>query len=169
MAHDHYLVPLAKISGPRSPIADSNVEENEPGRLESWRHQAQQLQTEALVFYFVFKHPRVTWFARWVAACIAAYLLSPLQLIPSYIPIIGFLDDLLVLFLGVKLLRRIIPKDVLADCRQRAEVVETQGKEEIRPVAATVGLVAIIFLWLLAAVIASALIMKYIHHYLRLT
>jgi uncharacterized membrane protein YkvA (DUF1232 family) len=157
------LVPLGKPSGSCSPTADPDAEGNEPGRLWSWRHQAQRLQTEALVFCCVFKHPRATWFARWVAACIAAYLLSPVQLIPSYIPVIGFADDFLVLFLGVKLLRRIIPKDVLAECRQRAEVVETQRKEEIRSAAATVGLVAVIFLWFLAAVIGSILIVKYIY------
>ena len=104
-----YRVPLAKRSGRRHPLADPDVEGNVSGRARRWRRQAQRLQTEALVFYFVFKHPRVTWFPQWGAACVAAYLLSPVQLIPSYIPVIGFLDDIFVLFLGVKLLRRIIP------------------------------------------------------------
>jgi len=156
----------ANVVQSKEPLSKTSpdVEGNIPGRLGSWRHQAQRLQTEALVFYFLFKHPRVPWFARWVAACVAAYLLSPFQLIPSYIPVIGFLDDFLVLFLGVKVLRKIIPKDVFAECRQRAEVVEARRKEEIRSVAATVGLIVVVFLWLLAAVIASALIMKYTHH-----
>lgn len=159
---DDQLLPLAKTSGSRSPAADPEVEGNEPGRFASWKQQAQRLRTEALVLYFVFKHPRVPWFAKWVAACVAAYLLSPVQLIPSYIPVIGFLDDFLALFIGVKLLRRIIPKDVLAECRQRARAVGMRGREEIKSSAATSGLIAIIFLWLLAAVIASALIMKFI-------
>ena len=163
MAQDEW-VSLTKTSGLRPPVADPDVEGNVPGH-ESWSRQAQRLQTEALVFYFLFKHSRVTWFPRWVAAGIAAYLLSPVQLIPSYIPVIGFLDDFLVLFLGVKLLRRIIPADVFAECRQRAEAVETRRKEEIRSVAATVGWIAVILLWLLAAVVASVLIMKHIHHY----
>jgi uncharacterized membrane protein YkvA (DUF1232 family) len=157
-------VPLAKTSDLRSPVADPDVEANEPGRVGRWKRQAQRLQTEALVFYFVFNHRRVTGFARWVAACTAAYLLSPVQLIPSYIPVIGFLDDLLVLFLGIKLLQRIIPADVLAECRYRAAVVETRRKEELRSVVGTVGLISIIILWLLPAVIVSALIMKYIHY-----
>ena len=144
---------------------DPDVEGNRAGRLGTWRRQAQRLQTEALVFYFVFKHPRVTWFARWIAACIAVYLLSPVQLIPSYIPVIGFLDDLLVLFLGVKVLRRIIPNDILAECRQRAKVVATRRKEKIRSVGATVGLVAVVSLWLVGTVLASTLIVEYIHHH----
>ena len=103
----------------------------------------------------MFKHPRVSWLARSVAACVAAYLLSPVQLIPSYLPVIGFLDDFLVLFVGVKLLRRIVPKNVLAECRQRAEFVEVRRKEEIRSAASTVGLIVVVFLWFLAAIIAS--------------
>ena len=160
MAQDEW-VSLTKTSGLRPPVADPDVEGNVPGH-ESWSRQAQRLQTEALVYYFVFKHPRVTWFPQWGAACVAAYLLSPVQLIPSYIPVIGFLDDIFVLFLGVKLLRRIIPIDVFAECRQRAEVVEAERKEKIRSMAATVGLVAVILSWLLVAVVASALIVKYI-------
>jgi len=165
MLEQDYRVPFTTTTGLRSPIADPDAEGNVSGRAKRWRRQAQRLQKEALVFYFVFKHPRVTWFPKWVAACVAAYLLSPVQLIPSYIPVIGFLDDIVVLFLGVKLLRRIIPKDVFAECRQRAEVVEAQRKEKIRSMAATVGLVAVILLWLLVAVVGSALIIKYIHRH----
>jgi uncharacterized membrane protein YkvA (DUF1232 family) len=160
---DDQLFPRAKTSGPRSPAAAPEVEGKEPRRFGSWKHQAQRLRTEALVLYFVFTHPRVPWFAKWIAGCVAAYLLSPVQLIPSYIPVVGFLDDLLALFIAVKLLRRIIPNDVLVEWQKRAESAEMQRKDEIRSSAATAGLVAMVFLWLLAAVIASALIMNYIH------
>ena len=156
MAPD-YLVPADKTSGTRSPIAETEANVNAPGRSGTWRHQAQRLRTEALVFYFAFKHPRVTWFARCVAICTAAYLLSPVQLIPSYIPVIGFLDDVLVLFLGVKLLRRIIPKDVLAECRQRAEVLEAGGIQKFESAAS----IAIVLLWLVASVTASALMVRH--------
>ncbi|MGB2617378.1 MAG: DUF1232 domain-containing protein, partial [Candidatus Acidiferrales bacterium] len=74
----------------------------------NWKVQAQRVQREAYVYYFAFKHPRVPWYAKLVAACSAAYLFSPIQLIPSYIPVIGFLDDFLVLFLAARLLQRII-------------------------------------------------------------
>ena len=76
--------------------------------MDGWKRQAQLLQREARGFYFAFKHPRVHWCAKLVAAGTAAYLFSPIQLIPSFIPVVGFLDDLLILFLGVKLLQRII-------------------------------------------------------------
>ncbi|MGA8151487.1 MAG: DUF1232 domain-containing protein [Terriglobales bacterium] len=130
---------------------DPNVEGRDPAASMSWRQQAQQLQREAHVFYFVFKHPRTHWYARLVAVCTAGYLFSPIQLIPSFIPVIGFLDDLLVLFLGVKLLRRITPEDVFAECRELAKAAEVRRKEEIRSSAAVVASVAIGTLWLLAA------------------
>lgn len=127
-----------------------------------WRRRAERLHKDAQVFYFAFKHPRVRWYAKFLAAAVAAYLLSPIQLIPSFIPVIGFLDDLLVLVVGIKLLRRIIPSDVLTECRQRAKDAEMRRKEN-RSSLAFVGVFAIASLWLLAAMTASALIAAYIH------
>ena len=103
------------------------------------------------------------WYAKLVVACTAAYLLSPIQLIPSFIPVIGFLDDLLVVVVGVKLLRRIIPPDVLAECRQLAAAAELRRNLETRSSLAVIGMVAIASLWLLTAVTATALIAQYIH------
>ena len=134
----------------------------DPAVSMTWRQKAQRVHREAHVFYFVFKHPRTRWYAKLTAVCTAGYLLSPIQLIPSFIPVIGFLDDLLVLFLGVKLLQRITPSDVLAECRELANAAEMRRKEEIRSSAAVFASVAIVTLWLLAAVTASALVARYI-------
>ncbi len=114
------------------------------------------------MFYFAFKHPRVGWPAKLVAVCTAGYLFSPIQLIPSFIPVIGFLDDFLVLFLGVVVLRRIVPADVLDECRQRAEAHEMSRRDEVRSPAAVVAFVAIVTLWLAAAVLSSALVANYL-------
>jgi|ERR1700722_4907479 len=127
-----------------------------------WRQRAEQLKREALVCYFVFKHPRTRWYGRLVAASTVAYLFSPIQLIPSFIPVIGFLDDFVVLVAGVKLLQRIIPSDVLTECRERAEAVETGRREKIKSPAGVVGFVVVASLWVLAAVTASALMVKYV-------
>ena len=115
-----------------------------------WWRQAQRVQKQAHVFYFVFKHPRNPWYAKMIAACTAGYLLSPVQLIPSFIPGIGFLDDLLVLFLGVKLLQKITSEEVLRECRKLADAAEAQRKEEIRSGAALVVPFVIAIVWLLA-------------------
>jgi uncharacterized membrane protein YkvA (DUF1232 family) len=139
-----------------------NITHSEPASKMSWREQALRVQREARVYYFAFKHPRVPWHAKLVAACSAGYLFSPIQLIPSYIPVIGFLDDFFVLFVGAKLLQKIIPPEVLTECRQLADTAETRRKEEIRSTAAVIGFVAIAAVWLLAAVGASILMARYI-------
>jgi uncharacterized membrane protein YkvA (DUF1232 family) len=128
-----------------------------------WRQQVERLQKEALVFYFVLKHPRVPWYARLVAACTAAYLLSPLQLIPSFIPVIGFLDDLLVFIVGVKLLRKLIAPNVFAECSELAEAAQMRQKIEIRSMVAVIGLAVVVLLVLLATVAATALVAAYVY------
>jgi uncharacterized membrane protein YkvA (DUF1232 family) len=136
----------------------------QPNLMTSWRQQAQRLQKEAHVFYFVFKHPRTRWYTKCLAACTAGYLLSPIQLIPSFIPVIGFLDDILVLFLGAKLVKKLTPPDVLSECRERADAAETRRKEEVRSRFARFAFVAIAALWLAAVVTASTIVAAYIYH-----
>jgi len=127
-----------------------------------WRQQAQRVHREAQVFYFAFKHPGVPWYAKLVAACSAGYLFSPIQLIPSFIPVLGFLDDFLVLFLGAKLMQRIIPSEVLTECRELAMASAMRRKDEIRSPAAVVAVVAIAAVWIAAAVSASVVMARYI-------
>jgi uncharacterized membrane protein YkvA (DUF1232 family) len=137
---------------------------DEAGVELSWKRQAQRVHREAQVFYFAFKHPRVPWYAKLVAACSAGYLFSPIQLIPSFIPVIGFLDDFLVLFLGAKLIQRIIPPEVLTECREMAKAAEMRRKDEIRSPAAVVAVVVIAAFWIFAAVSASLVMARYISH-----
>jgi uncharacterized membrane protein YkvA (DUF1232 family) len=158
------IVNSEQISGPCLPRANSDAIQREPAVSMSWRQQAQRLHREAQVFYSAFKHPRVHWFAKLIAACTAGYVFSPIQLIPSFIPVIGFLDDFLVLLFGVTLLKKIIPPDVMTECRALAEAAETRRKEEIRSTAAVIAFVAIALVWLLAAVTAGALMAAYLPH-----
>jgi uncharacterized membrane protein YkvA (DUF1232 family) len=128
----------------------------------TWKQQAQRVHTEAQTFYFAFKHPRVPWYAKVIAVCTAGYLFSPIQLIPSFIPVIGFLDDFVVLFLGVKLLQRIVPLDILAECRQQADDAEMRRKDEVRSRAAVVAVLAIALVWLFVAITVSGMIASYL-------
>jgi len=153
----------AETFGRCSAESDSDaVRPPEPASVMSWRQQAQHVQTQAHVFYLAFKHPRMPWYARLVAACTAGYLLSPIQLIPSFIPVIGFMDDFLVLFVGVKLLQRITPPDVLLECRQHAEDVKERRKAEGRSTAAVVAAVVVATVWLLTVLAANGLMAAYI-------
>ena len=152
------MIPRGSMNEPKC-----NVVQPEIVVAKRWKYQAQRVQREALVFYFAFKHPRVRWYAKLVAVSTAGYLFSPVQLIPSFIPVIGFLDDFLVLFLGVKLFQRIVPPDVLMECRELAKAAELRRKDEIRSRAAVVAFVAVVTVWLLAAITASRLMAAYIY------
>ncbi len=146
----------------------------------SWKEQAQRLQKEAFVLYFVFKNPRTPWYVRGVALCSAAYPFSPVQLIPSFIPVIGFLDDFLIVFAGAKLVRRFTPPELLRECREQAAAAEARRSEEmecreqaaaaearrseeIQPGLARFAIVLSAATWLLAAVAASALLTAYLY------
>jgi uncharacterized membrane protein YkvA (DUF1232 family) len=128
----------------------------------NWKGRAQEFQVETRVVYFVLKHRRTPWYARLVAACSAGYLFSPIQLIPSFIPVIGCLDDMLVLFVGVNLLQRFTPDDVLRECREFADVAAANRKQEVRSTAAIFASVLIAIVWLLSAVGGSAILAGYI-------
>jgi uncharacterized membrane protein YkvA (DUF1232 family) len=129
----------------------------------TWTQRVQRVQKEAHIFYLVFKHPGTHWYGRLVAACTAGYLFSPIQLIPNFIPVIGSLDDVLVLFVGAKLLKRITPPDVLTACLERADAAENRRKEEAGWMKSVAAPIAIVTLWTLAAVTASALLTAYFY------
>lgn len=132
--------------------------------LASWADKAQELRKQAHVFYFVFKHPKTPWHARLIAACAAAYLLSPIQIIPSYIPVIGFMDDVVVLVLGFKLIQRTIPSNVLEECREQADVAEIKRKTEVRSLARYAVFITITVLWFVLAIAGSVVFAKYLWH-----
>jgi uncharacterized membrane protein YkvA (DUF1232 family) len=161
---DVNLANSAELAELRLPALSADALKSKPFSFASWKLQAERLQREAQVFYFAFKHPGAPWYARALAICTAGYLLSPIQLIPNLIPVIGFLDDVLVVCLGVKLLLKIIPPNVLIECRELAIVAETRRKENTRSPAAVVALVIIVTLWFLAAGGGTALMVRYIPH-----
>ena len=111
---------------------------------ESWRQRARLLKVEVYALYLACKDPRVPWYAKALATCVVGYALSPIDLIPDFIPVIGYLDDLVLIPLGVLAVRRMIPESVMIECRERAHIVMQQGK----PVSRTAAVV-IVALWAL--------------------
>ena len=81
---------------------------------------ATRLRRELFALYLAARDPRTPWYAKAVVACVVAYALSPIDLIPDFIPVLGYVDDLLLLPLGIYLALKIIPQQVLAESRQRA-------------------------------------------------
>ncbi len=120
-----------------------------------WRDRARRAKTELHALYLAYRDPRVPWYARVVAACVVGYAFSPIDLIPDPIPVFGYLDDVVLIPLGVLLARRLVPPDVLAQCREQAARESAQGA---RPKNWLAGAL-VLFVWLflaLAAVIGVA-------------
>ncbi len=100
-----------------------------PGRVsERWRMEMHRLKRELYALYLACRDPRTPWYAKALAAGVVAYAFSPIDLIPDFIPVLGALDDLVVLPLGVLLVRRMIPDALLSECRMRAEGTLRHGK-----------------------------------------
>jgi len=115
--------------------------------LETLKARARELKRETYVLYLAVRDPRTPWYARAIAAAVVAYALSPIDLIPDFIPVIGYLDDLIVVPLGIALALKLIPAPVMADCRTRALAADKLPLSRA-------GAAAIIALWLAAAVFA---------------
>ncbi len=88
-----------------------------------WKERAWRLRTEVRALRLAYRDPRVPWYAKWVLACVVGYALSPIDLIPDFIPVLGQLDDLILVPLGVLLALKMIPKEIMHECRERARTV----------------------------------------------
>jgi len=123
--------------------------------LRRWKDRARQLRTETYALYLAYRDPRVPWYARALAACVVAYAFSPIDLIPDPIPVLGYLDDLILVPLGVVLALKLIPSNVMAECRIKAQDVLREGRP-INWVAAGI----IVTVWLLAAAFVMLLFFR---------
>ncbi|MET0399786.1 MAG: DUF1232 domain-containing protein [Longimicrobiaceae bacterium] len=119
------------------------------GTIRRWKARARELKTYGDTLYLAARHPRTPWYARAVAGLVVAYALSPIDLIPDPIPVLGYLDDLVLLPLGFLLARRLVPPDVWAECLARAR--DGVGERPRSRAAAAV----IVVLWLAALVLAA--------------
>jgi uncharacterized membrane protein YkvA (DUF1232 family) len=117
--------------------------------METWKQRARQLKKETYAIYLACKDPRVPWYARVFAGFVVAYAFSPIDLIPDVIPILGYLDDLVLVPLGIMLVLKMMPPAVLAECREKAEAAMAQGKPTSRLAA-----LVIVGIWLLLGIFA---------------
>jgi len=119
-------------------------------RLKRW---ARRLKVEVHALYLAYKDPRVPWYARVFAAIVVGYAFSPIDLIPDPIPVLGYLDDLILIPLGVALAVRMIPPQVLAECREEAREMTD------RPVS-RVAAIVVVALWAALAALAVWLVAR---------
>jgi len=116
----------------------------------TWRDRVRALKRDVVAIALAVRDPRVPWYAKAVGVCVVAYTLSPIDLIPDFVPVLGLLDDLVLVPLGLLLVVRLIPPDILAEhCEAAAALAE-------RPVSRA-GAAAIIALWVLPAALLAAL------------
>ena len=120
------------------------------------------LRTEVKALLFALRDPRTPWYARGLIVLIAAYALSPIDLIPDFIPVLGYLDDLLLVPAGVALAVRLIPPQVMAEARAAA-LTEDGGRahngdseEQFRKIGAGI----IVLIWILAIIVFSIIIYR---------
>lgn len=109
---------------------------------------ARHLKAETFALYLAARDPRTPWYAKLLVAGIVAYALSPIDLIPDFVPVFGYLDDLVLIPAGIAFAIRLIPQPVMADCRERARKAIVNGK----PVSLLAGAL-IVFIWLALAAI----------------
>jgi len=119
--------------------------------LADLKQRARLLKAETFALYLATRHPETPWYARLLVAGVVAYALSPIDLIPDFVPVLGYLDDLILIPMGITLAVRMIPTPVLAECRARAKVIMANGN----PVSRTAGVV-IVVIWLVLAALCIA-------------
>jgi uncharacterized membrane protein YkvA (DUF1232 family) len=126
-------------------------------RGKRWRERARRLKGEVLALYLACRDPRVPWYAKALAALVVAYALSPIDLIPDFVPVLGYLDDLILIPLGVLAVRAMIGNNVMEDCRRRAR--EALGESRPR---SRLGLAMVVGVWIVLAVGALWLAVRWL-------
>jgi uncharacterized membrane protein YkvA (DUF1232 family) len=114
--------------------------------LDNLRQRGRHLQSETFALYLAARHPDTPWYAKLFVAGVVAYALSPIDLIPDFVPVLGYLDDLVLVPLGIAVAIRMIPPRVLAECRGRAQTAMAGAKP-----ASRIAAVVIVGIWLLLA------------------
>jgi uncharacterized membrane protein YkvA (DUF1232 family) len=122
------------------------------GRIRRW---ADGLKTETLAVYMAGRDPRVPWYAKALAVFVVGYALSPIDLIPDFIPVLGYLDDLIIVPVGLAIAIRLIPRDVMAECRERAGNELAEGRR-----ASRAAIAVIVGIWLVLAAVLAVILVK---------
>lgn len=122
--------------------------------LQRPRRWARAIKRDVHAIYLAARDPRVPWYAKLLALCVAAYALSPIDLIPDFVPVLGYLDDLIIVPLGILLVVRMIPEEIMAEHRASAAAAAE------RPVSRA-GAAAIVAVWLLLAAGGALIILDH--------
>jgi uncharacterized membrane protein YkvA (DUF1232 family) len=122
-----------------------------------WKQKARELKIEIGALYFAYRDPRLSWVARAWIALLVAYAFSPIDLIPDFIPLLGYLDDLVILPLGVTLALKMIPAQIMEESRAKSEkhLINYEGNPQYK----YMGLV-VIGIWIIALLLAGTFLFR---------
>ena len=118
--------------------------------LQKTKAWARAVKRDVVALWLAAREPRVPWFAKAVAGMVAAYALSPIDLIPDFIPVLGYMDDLLIVPLGIVIAVKLIPEPVMTELRAKAV---DQSKPTSRA-----GLMAVILIWIVSIALVAGLV-----------
>jgi uncharacterized membrane protein YkvA (DUF1232 family) len=123
--------------------------------MEGWKRQVKLLRAETYALYLAYRDPRVPWYSKAFAALVVGYAFSPIDLIPDFVPILGYLDDLILVPIGITIALKMIPDEVMEECRLDAREALRDG----RPTN-WAAVIVIVGIWLLIAAIFIRLIVS---------
>jgi len=123
--------------------------------IDNWKQRARALKAETYAVYLAGKDPRVPWYAKALIAFVVLHTLSPIDLLPDFIPVLGYLDDLIIAPLGIALSIKMIPADVLAESRGKAQALLAEEKP-----TSWVGGAVVIAIWLFVVALAASVIYR---------
>ncbi|RCW51812.1 uncharacterized protein DUF1232 [Paenibacillus prosopidis] len=123
--------------------------------LDNLKNKARSMKQNVFVLYLSYRDPRVPWYAKVFAMLVVAYAFSPIDLIPDFIPILGYLDDIIIVPIGIMLALKMIPAPVLLDCRAKADEIRKNGKPNNWLAGAL-----FIAIWVLCAIWGSIVLYK---------
>ncbi len=125
------------------------------GIIERLKHKVKLLRTETYALYLAYSDPRVPWYSKAFAALVVGYAFSPIDLIPDFIPFLGYLDDLILVPIGIAIAIKMIPDEVMEECRLDAREALREGKPTNR-----VAAIVIVGIWLLLAILLIVVILR---------
>ena len=125
--------------------------------FKNWKNMAKKFEIETYALYLAYKDPQVPLRIKIIILIVIAYLLSPIDLIPDFIPVIGYLDDFLLITVGIPLLLKMVPKEIMEEHRENAKTKFSEGMPKTRAAA-----LIIILIWILAAAIVLNFVIKFI-------
>jgi uncharacterized membrane protein YkvA (DUF1232 family) len=123
--------------------------------MENFKKSLRALKSELAALYFAYRDPRTPWYAKVAAFLVIAYALSPIDLIPDFIPLLGYLDDLIIVPLGIFIAIKLIPAVILVSAREKAA-----SSDQALPTVNVWGIVIILFLWLVGLGLVGWLIWR---------